>query len=169
MSEAEHLDPGGWLPHVPVTLFTIVMGLCGFMLALRAGEAALGLGHLISSAAHLLSMVIFAAVSVLYVTKGLRHPGAVAAEWQHPVKLAFFPAISIALVLMSVVMFDQAPVLARGDVACGGAPATCSDDLGCQWLDQRAVVSARASDARLVQSGGGQCDRGDCRRALGLY
>ena len=113
MSEGQHPDPGGWVAHVPVTLFTIVMGLCGFTLALRAGEAALELGHLISGAAHLLSMVVFAAVSVLYVAKGLRHPGAVVAEWQHPVKLAFFPAISIALVLMSVVMLDPAPGLAR--------------------------------------------------------
>lgn len=36
------------LDAVPVTLFTVVMGLCGFTLALRAGEAAAGLTHVLS-------------------------------------------------------------------------------------------------------------------------
>jgi len=113
MSETAQPAPTNWLAHVPVTLFTVVMGLCGFTLALRAGEATLGVGYLISGVAHVLTMVVFAVVSLLYVAKGLLHPGAVVAEWQHPVKLAFFPAISIALVLMSVVMLDPAPGLAR--------------------------------------------------------
>ena len=101
------------LQHMPVTLFTVVMGLCGFTLALRAGEAAMGLGHLASEIAHWFTMAIFAAIAAGYLAKLLRHPGAVQAEWQHPVKLAFFPAISIALVLMSIVMLTSYPGLAR--------------------------------------------------------
>lgn len=76
MSEAVHVEERDWLAHVPVTLFTIVMGLCGFTLALRAGEAALGFGYFISGAAHGFTMVIFAIVALLYLAKGLRHPGA---------------------------------------------------------------------------------------------
>ena len=80
MSEAVHVEERDWLAHVPVTLFTIVMGLCGFTLALRAGEAALGFGYFISGAAHGFTMVIFAIVALLYLAKGLRHPGAVVAS-----------------------------------------------------------------------------------------
>lgn len=101
------------LPHVPVTLFTVVMGLCGFTLALRAGEISLGLTHLLSGAAQGLTMAVLAAVSLAYLAKGLRHPADVGAEWRHPVKLAFFPAISISLVLMSVIMLSPAPGIAR--------------------------------------------------------
>jgi tellurite resistance protein len=101
------------LAHMPVTLFTVVMGLCGFTLALRAGETAVGIGHLASELAHWFTMGIFAAIALGYLAKLLRHPGAVQAEWQHPVKLAFFPAISIALVLMSSVMLAAYPGLAR--------------------------------------------------------
>lgn len=113
MLEVSTPENTGWLAHVPVTLFTIVMGLCGFTLSLRAGEAALGLGHALSGAAHVLTMAVFAGVAFLYIAKALRHPGAVVAEWQHPVKLAFFPAISIALVLMALVMLEPAPGFAR--------------------------------------------------------
>ncbi len=101
------------LPHVPVTLFTIVMGLCGFTLALRAGETSLGLTHLLSGAAHGLTMAVLVAVSLAYLAKGIRHPADVVAEWRHPVKLAFFPAISISLVLVSIVMLAPAPGIAR--------------------------------------------------------
>ena len=46
------------LAQVPVTLFTVVMGLCGFTLALRAGETALGLPHPVSAAAHLVTLAV---------------------------------------------------------------------------------------------------------------
>lgn len=101
------------LAHVPVTLFTVVMGLCGFALALRAGETSLGLSHLVSAAGNWLSMVVMSAVSLAYLAKAIRHPAAVAAEWRHPVKLAFFPAMSISLVLMSIIMLAAAPGIAR--------------------------------------------------------
>ena len=101
------------LAKVPVTLFTVVMGLCGFTLALRAGEAAAGLTHVLSGAAHLLTLAVFAAVALAYLAKALRHPQAVAEEWRHPVSLAFFPAISISLVLFSLVMLEVAPWIAR--------------------------------------------------------
>jgi len=102
------------LAQVPVTLFTVVMGLCGFTLALRAGETAAGLTHVVSGAAHLLTLAVFAAVTLAYLAKAVRHPQAVAEEWRHPVSLAFFPAISISLVLFSLVMLDVVPGVAHG-------------------------------------------------------
>lgn len=101
------------LPHVPVALFTVVMGLSGFTLALRAGETSLGLTHLLSSMAHGVTMAVLVAVSLAYLAKAARHPEAVGAEWRNPVKLAFFPAISISLVLMSIIMLAPAPGIAR--------------------------------------------------------
>lgn len=102
------------LAQVPVTLFTVVMGLCGFTLALRAGESAAGLAHLASGAAHVLTLAVFAGVALAYLAKLLRHPGAVTEEWRHPESLAFFPAISISLVLFSLVMLEVMPGVARG-------------------------------------------------------
>ncbi len=101
------------LAQVPVTLFTVVMGLCGFTLALRAGEAAAGLTHFLSGAAHVLTLAVFGVVAVAYLAKAVRHPGTVAEEWRHPVSLAFFPAISISLVLFSLVMLDVVPGIAH--------------------------------------------------------
>ena len=68
------------LESVPVTLFSVVMGLCGVTLALRAGETAAGLTDLASGAAHLLTLAVFVVVALAYAAKALRHPQAVAVE-----------------------------------------------------------------------------------------
>lgn len=89
------------LENYPVTLFTIVMGMAGLALALRAGEISLGLRHLASGATYLLTLALFAVIASGYAAKAIRFPQAVRAEWAHPVKLAFFPAISIGLLLLA--------------------------------------------------------------------
>ena len=101
------------LKQVPVTLFTVVMGLCGFTLALRAGETAAGLTHLLSGAAHGLTLAVSVVVVLTYAAKAVCHPQAVAEEWHHPVSLAFFPTLSISLLLLSLVMLGVMPGLAR--------------------------------------------------------
>ncbi|HKK86650.1 MAG TPA: SLAC1 anion channel family protein [Roseovarius sp.] len=84
-----------------MTLFTIVMGMAGLALALRAGEISLGLRHLASGTIYLLTLALFAVIASGYAAKVIRFPQAVRAEWAHPVKLAFFPAISIGLLLLA--------------------------------------------------------------------
>lgn len=89
------------LEHYPVTLFTIVMGMAGLTLALHAGEGALGFTHVASGAVYLVTLALFVIIAAGYLAKAIRFPNAVHAEWAHPVKLAFFPAISIGLLLLA--------------------------------------------------------------------
>ncbi|QGX99388.1 C4-dicarboxylate ABC transporter [Roseovarius faecimaris] len=88
----------------PVAFFTIVMGLAGFTLALRAVEAQLGMTALLSTGAFMLTALVFAVVALGYLVKLLRHREAVLAEWNHPVKLAFFPAMSISMLLIAAIV-----------------------------------------------------------------
>jgi len=96
-----HGEDHSALENYPVTLFTIVMGMAGLALALRAGEISLGLRHLASGTIYLLTLALFAVIASGYAAKVIRFPQAVRAEWAHPVKLAFFPAISIGLLLLA--------------------------------------------------------------------
>lgn len=92
----------GKLAHFPVAFFTVVMGMSGLTLALETGEAALGLTGAMSSVVYLVTLALFAMICGAYLAKLLRHRAMVVAEWNHPVKLAFFPAISISLLLLAV-------------------------------------------------------------------
>jgi tellurite resistance protein len=106
-------EPLPRLAHLPITLFAIGMGMMGLTLAIRAAETSLGTGHMASMVVLLLSVAILAAVATGYLAKALRYPDQVAGDWHHPGKIAFFPAISISLLLLSAALLDVLPGVAR--------------------------------------------------------
>ncbi|MFN4166880.1 MAG: SLAC1 anion channel family protein [Pannonibacter phragmitetus] len=100
------------LEHFPITFFATGMGMMGLTLAWRAAEAAFGWPHQVSGVLLALSVAGLAVVSLFYGAKLLRHGGEVAAEWRHPVRIAFFPAISISLLLLAAALTEPAPAIA---------------------------------------------------------
>jgi tellurite resistance protein len=101
------------IAYYPVTFFAIGMGMLGLTLAVRAAEHAFSLSGGASLAVLLLSILMLAGVMTGYVVKALAHPAEVRAEWMHPVRIAFFPAISISLLLLAAALFDPMPQLAH--------------------------------------------------------
>lgn len=101
------------MAHYPVTFFSVGMGMMGLTLAIGAAERGFGLSPLASRAALALSVALLAGVSLGYVVKMVAHPAEVRAEWNHPVRIAFFPAISISLLLLSGALLDILPRLAH--------------------------------------------------------
>jgi tellurite resistance protein len=77
------------------------MGLAGLTLATRAAEHALALGPVASPWALLATVSVFGVVALVYLAKLMLHADAVVAEWRHPVRIAFFPAISISMLLIA--------------------------------------------------------------------
>ncbi|MEY3004827.1 MAG: hypothetical protein RLZZ491_2003 [Pseudomonadota bacterium] len=100
------------LAHLPVTFFAVLMGLFGLSLALQAAAGSFPATLAAARAVVWLGVACFAAIGALYLLKIVRHPGAVVAEWNHPVRLAFFPTITISLLLMATAIHDQRPDLA---------------------------------------------------------
>jgi tellurite resistance protein len=56
---------------------------------------------------------VFALVAMVYALKAALHPGHVGAEWAHPVRIAFFPAISISMLLIATAAAQDFPQEAR--------------------------------------------------------
>ncbi len=67
----------------------------------------------VSSLVWLLSATVMALVAIVYIAKALRYPGMVIQEWHHPVKLAFFPTITVSLLLLATATHAHAPELAE--------------------------------------------------------
>ena len=101
------------LEHFPVTFFAIVMGLMGLVLALHAGVPAFPWLAPVSAAVLGVAMLVFALVTAIFIAKALRYPGAIADEWHHPVKIAFFPTMTISLLLMATALHTHRPELAE--------------------------------------------------------
>jgi len=112
----------GELERFPISVFSVVMGLGGFALALRAADDHLGLPSAgMGLAVTVVTSVLFLALLGLYGLKGARYPSAVAAEWAHPAKISFFPTLSISLILLSAAWLPHAPGLARALIVAGSS------------------------------------------------
>lgn len=115
MTDPQHQtpQPAARLPHFPVPFFASVMGLTGLSLALHATEMQAGWPGGASRVVLIAAIATFLTLGLIYTLKALRHPQAVQAEWRHPVKLAFFPAISISLLLIATALTPDMPGAAR--------------------------------------------------------
>lgn len=70
--------------------------------------------HLVGTTPAWLALAVFAVLLAAYGGKALRHPQAVRAEWRHPVKLAFVPTGSIALVILALALLESQPTVSAG-------------------------------------------------------
>lgn len=89
------------LVHFPISFFAVILGLCGLTLAWRAAG-----GQYIPQASFWLGLfasIAMASVSGIYLLKIIRFPSAVMEESRHPIRLNFFPAFSISLLLLAVI------------------------------------------------------------------
>lgn len=113
---------GSRLRLFPVSFFAVTMGLAGFAIAVQRAEAILGLPA--AGAGQILAWValaVFTLIGTVYALKWTRYPGEVARELAHPIKLSFFPAISIGLILLSIALRPSSPGLAMV-LLTAGAP-----------------------------------------------
>lgn len=110
---AEHQESGqSRLAHLPVSFFSTVMGMTGLAIAWQKAHPALGASDLVWQGLAVLSSALFVALLLVYGVKFSRHPNEVAAEWKHPVRVNFFPTISISLLLLGIVWLETTPAVA---------------------------------------------------------
>lgn len=94
------------LEHFPINIFAMIMGLGGFSIATHKLEQVMGWTATLSHALVFFSTGLFAALLALYLAKLVRYPQAVRGEWRHPIKISFFPAVSISLLILSICFLD---------------------------------------------------------------
>lgn len=101
LTPLEPVRPKGSIEHLPVSIFASVMGIGGLAIAVSQFESALKFAPTISPIFALIAGATWLVLAGLYLFKIFRYPDAVAAELNHPVRLSFFPTISIGMILLS--------------------------------------------------------------------
>ncbi len=87
------------------------MGLGGLTIATENLEKYVGAPGYASMILLSLTTIVWLSLVVAYVTKWIRFPAAVRAELDHPIRLSFFPASSIGLVLIATSFYPYLPGL----------------------------------------------------------
>lgn len=90
------------LQFFPISFFAAVLGLTGMTIAFQRAERLLGMPFAISNVLLAASLAVFLAIATFYALKAARYPDAVKREFAHPIKINFFPTISISLLLLSI-------------------------------------------------------------------
>lgn len=101
------------LENFPISFFSVVMGLSGFTIVSQKIAEISAFPVFITHLLAWFTFLAFLIITGIYLTKILAKPEAVVAELKHPVKLSFFPAFSIGMILLSIVMLKVAPLLAE--------------------------------------------------------
>jgi tellurite resistance protein len=89
----------------------MIMGMAGFTIAWRRAEEIFGLSFAASPFLLAATVLLFLLLAGVYAAKAIKYPAEVKGEIMHPVKLAFVPTISIAMILLSIAFLHSAPGL----------------------------------------------------------
>jgi tellurite resistance protein len=104
-----------FLASPPVSAFAMVMGLSGLSLAWAkfAHVAKLNYAHGFSLVFGVVAVSVFIVLGLGLLRKQLQAPEKLIEEWNHPVKSAFFGAISVGVCLLAAVIFPYSPELSN--------------------------------------------------------
>ena len=97
------------LKFFPIMMFAIVMGLSGLTITYQKAAEFMGFPHFIGYVLMVLVTIIFLLVSAIYILKFVRYPKAVAKEFAHPVRINFFSAVSISMLMLAIIYKDVYP------------------------------------------------------------
>jgi tellurite resistance protein len=101
------------LAYFPISFFAVVMGLSGLAIAWENAQLTFSLPFRREYPLGIFTAFVFCTLLILYLSKLIRHPQEVIKELNHPVKLNFFPAISISLILLSIAILKILPGLSN--------------------------------------------------------
>ena len=107
--------------YFPIGLFASVMGFAGVGIAIKQAENLYEIGNIASSIVVALTTLLFLFYSVVFIYRMIRYGEDLKNDCQHPVKMNFFAAISISLLLLSVLYFEMSRSLSLGLFFIGSA------------------------------------------------
>lgn len=143
------------LAHFPITFFACVMGLSGLALALQAAGGFYGVGKMPGHLALGLAAGSLLLIGIVYLAKAALYPAAVAEEWAHPVKLSFFPALPVSVLLVSTALLPEMPGLALPVWVLGAAgQGVLSLAVVSAWIGPRRFTLAQISPAWFIPAVG---------------
>lgn len=106
MSQSTGSEPvSDRIAHFPIAFFAMIMGSGGLTLAWqKAAHSLSGVPEVISQILLLLTLSLFGWILLNYGRKFSKARPQVLAEFNHPIKISFFPAFSIGLILVSIAL-----------------------------------------------------------------
>jgi tellurite resistance protein len=109
------------LEHMPVSLFSIVMGMAGTTIALEKAEHLWAWSIKPSSYLLTITALVYVLIAMAYLAKFVLHRQHVIAEFNNPIRMSFFPSMSISMLLLGIAAMSRYPEISLYLWAIGSA------------------------------------------------
>lgn len=96
------------ISNFPIMFYAVVMGLGGLCVAYESLNKLLKLSQSVGFVLNAFTSLVFAFISFIYIIKIIKFPNEVRAELNHPIKINFFAAFAISLLLLAIVFKNNA-------------------------------------------------------------
>ncbi len=100
------------LKYFSISFFAIILGFSGLVIATHKVELNYNIPH-ISNYLGFGTLAIYVLLLLVYSSKLMKYRAEVKEELRHPIKMNFFPTLSISLILLSIVFLGSHPVLSK--------------------------------------------------------
>ena len=91
------------ISNFPIMFYAVVMGLGGLCVAYESLNKLLKLSQSVGFILNAFTSLVCAFISFIYIIKIIKFPNEVRAELNHPIKINFFAAFAISLLLLAIV------------------------------------------------------------------
>ncbi len=99
------------LEHFPIMMFGVVMGFGGISIAYTKATQWLGFSAIIGEALSYLTVLLFLVITTTYIVKFFKYKEAVKKEFAHPIRINFFAAISISMLMITIIFRESNELL----------------------------------------------------------
>jgi len=110
-TKTEEIVEKNRLKFFPIMMYAIVMGMCGLTITYQKAGEWLGFPHIIGSSLMYITTLIFIIISVIYAIKYFKYKMAVQKEFAHPIRINFFAAISISMLMLAIIYKESYPTI----------------------------------------------------------
>jgi len=87
----------------PIMMYATVMGMSGLTIMYQKASLWLGMNRMIGNGLAAISTALFVVISLIYLSKYIKYAPMVKKEFSHPVRLNFFAAISISMLMLAII------------------------------------------------------------------
>lgn len=107
----EVIEEKNRLKFFPIMMFAVVMGLSGLTITYQKAALWLNFPHIIGEVLMYVTTAVFLVISLIYLKKFFKYKDAVQNEFSHPVRINFFAAVSISMLMLAIIFKESYPLL----------------------------------------------------------
>ncbi len=97
------------LEHFPIMMYAVVMGMSGLTITYQKATLWLGVPEIFGIIFMYITTSTFLVVTCIYIIKYIKYTTAVKNEFSHPIRINFFAAISISMLMLAIIYKESSP------------------------------------------------------------